>query len=114
MNGEFASPDQCRACKSQVWSFTIPYNFRLDPEPLNPMTEFEALMAGRRTYQLKPFLNTFWAIWRSAKEIKTTIPGTFVLATHFHRTTPITELPEYWPDRAPALTALHTNEGFPF
>lgn len=115
MLGEFATADRCMSCKSKLWLFTIPYRLRLDPEPLNAIQEFEALMAGRPTYRAKPFIGSFWAIWRSYSEITfSSKADDIILASHVHRRkNPATDLPDYWPS-SHAPIVLESNGRYPF
>lgn len=115
MLGELATPDTCMSCKSKLWLFLIPYRLRLDPEPLNAMQEFEALMAGRKTYRAKPFMDTFWAIWRSYSHITfSSKADDIILTSHVHRRkNPATDFPDYWPERRPNQ-AIYSNGECPF
>ena len=88
------------------WTAAIPVH--LDPWPLNPQGEVEALRDGRRTYQIRQ-----WGVrYRNAYRIAGNPPGprTTVLAEHRCGE----DIPDTWRQPPPRKPTTHNTQEVPF
>lgn len=79
-----------------------------DPEPVSPLGEALALLAGRKTYALHPSANGYELVLRYDKQIAAAPPGTRgydVLAEHACNSTALPNLPSAYA----GITALPDN-----
>lgn len=100
--GDLAVAGKCPNCRSKVWRILVNgLEVILDPELLSPIDELKFRVANpqKSTYSIHRFGESWFAKYRSQKEIIDKPVGELILASHLHKVLATADLPTYFPPR---------------